>query len=490
MTDDEKIVEALSSLGSMSSEMLAIYLEMDIASVRAILPLFDGNLWFQQADNLWHVMDEEGQEIYEQLARQEAARQKLPKYISALTKLRGLVSWCESTPIPLDRWTTNGVSKWMKQYNAALNLCQDLEDDLSERYIYEDLIDELTDLLSQAEQYKSYLPKQLVSKYADDRIRNSEAFSVLSHKPIHIVDAEMANTPINIFRRRFGGAQLQREDMPLIVHHASEEKLHYNCADVFYERMARIPELLREEEREYFKAYQQGNMAARDAIIESAIPSAMALAVKFLYDEDEYGLDIVPISHHISYEDLVQYVALIICESFNEYYPTPVTQFKRFALTNIRKRLGNFIVQEECILSYRKPSALELNGYHSSLHDTDEYASLGAYNYSKTSTSADVDYISVYGMEKDDFETWVAYIKDHPIRMVKELYQEICEELAMYLSAPLTSSQVMPASTPVVEEPVDTPKSKEAYTLDANSVRQQVFDNFQPNLQPDMEMQV
>ena len=131
MTDDEKIVEALSSLGSMSSEMLAIYLEMDIASVRAILPLFDGNLWFQQADNLWHVMDEEGQEIYEQLARQEAARQKLPKYISALTKLRGLVSWCESTPIPLDRWTTNGVSKWMKQYNAALNLCQDLEDDLS-----------------------------------------------------------------------------------------------------------------------------------------------------------------------------------------------------------------------------------------------------------------------------------------------------------------------------------------------------------------------
>ena len=186
----------------------------------------------------------------------------------------------------------------------------------------------------------------------------------------------------------------------------------------------------------------------------------------------------------------MQYVALIICESFNEYYPTPVTQFKRFALTNIRKRLGNFIVQEECILSYRKPSALELNGYHSSLHDTDEYASLGAYNYSKTSTSADVDYISVYGMEKDDFETWVAYIKDHPIRMVKELYQEICEELAMYLSAPLTSSQVMPASTPVVEEPVDTPKSKEAYTLDANSVRQQVFDNFQPNLQPDMEMQV
>ena len=33
-------------------------------------------------------------------------------------------------------------------------------------------------------------------------------------------------------------------------------------------------------------------------------------------------------------------------------------------------------------------------------------------------------------------------------------------------------------------------KVKDAETLEGNSVRQQVFDNLQPNLQPDIEMQV
>lgn len=120
-------------------------------------------------------------------------------------------------------------------------------------------------------------------------------------------------------------------------------------------------------------------MTARDAIIESVMPSALALAVKFLPDEDE--ADIVPIFHRVSYDDLVQYAALIICESFDEYYPTPVTHFKRFALSNIRKRMSEFIVREECVLSYRKPSALELHDYRPSAREEDYYTFLGSDKY-------------------------------------------------------------------------------------------------------------
>lgn len=466
MTDDEKIVEALSSLGSMSSEMLAIYLEMDVASVRAILPIFDGDLWFQQSDDLWHVMDEEGRKLYDERERAKVLLQKSPIYFSALRKLRKLVHWAQISSVPMERWTINGVSKWVARYEAALDLCKDFETDVFERYIDGDIIDELAKLLFLAEQYTKNLPQHLVSQYTNNRIRKSEAYSVRRRKPIHIAEAIEKETPINIFRRQLSGAQLQMDDLPLIKHYASEEKAHYHLEDLFCERMARIPELLSEEELEYFTAYQQGDMSARDAIIESVMPSAIGLVLGYYQNNkedyeasawvhDAYNPDDNPDIRRVSYDDLVQYAALIVCESFDDYYPNPITQFKQFALSNISKRLGDFITQEECMLSDRKPSSYDLYCGHMSLRDPHDYISLGSLRHTSNSSN-DIDYLAVYGMTEQEYKTWFAYIKKRAFTIAYKIAHKIDSD----------------ASTPEVDKPTEShPESIESKQQDRIRLR-------------------
>jgi len=65
VTDEEKILDALTSLGCMSSEMISIYLDFDIKSVRSILSIFEYTLWFQIEKDSWRILDAEGIRILE-----------------------------------------------------------------------------------------------------------------------------------------------------------------------------------------------------------------------------------------------------------------------------------------------------------------------------------------------------------------------------------------------------------------------------------------
>lgn len=144
-------------------------------------------------------------------------------YNKALQKLKSLVDWAETTPIPLENWSINGVTKWMNQYDACLDLCKCLEVDFSEKYIDEDLYYSISELLSVAENHTDRLPLKTVSEYKNEKLKNGDLEIFIRHNPIHISEAAAARVPINIYRRRLGGAQIQMEDLPLIQLCATEE---------------------------------------------------------------------------------------------------------------------------------------------------------------------------------------------------------------------------------------------------------------------------
>lgn len=276
--------------------------------------------------------------------------------MTAKNNLEKLTLWGKTTPIPMGEWTINGVSKWLKAYEKCMTLCQCLDVDYADGEINEELYFELTDYISQIEEFTRLLPKDVVRVYQNSLLRNSLS-NTWHRDKISINEAEYWNCPINIYRQHIGALQ-DIVDLASVVHFVVPEKHNYTRGDLYLERLTRIPELLYDEEMEYFDAYQQGNISARDAIIEATLPSIVALAVKFQHPKNE--AEYIPISHRILLEDLVQYAVLIAIESFETYHPSPVYNFKKHALLHIKRQMCNYIAKEEFLLSYRRVSIEEL----------------------------------------------------------------------------------------------------------------------------------
>ena len=278
------------------------------------------------------------------------------KYLKAKDNLEHLSLWGKTTPIPMGKWSINGVSKWLKAYEKCMTLCQCLDVDYADGEIDEELYFELTDYISQIEEFTRLLPKDVVREYQNSLLRNSLS-NTWNRDKISINEAEYWNFPINIYRQYIGGLH-DIVDLTSVMHLVVPEKRYYTRGDLYLERLTRIPELLYDEEMEYFDAYQQGNISARDAIIEATLPSIVALTVKFQHQKNE--AEYIPISHRILLEDLVQYAVLIAIESFETYHPSPVYNFKTHALSHIKRQLCNYIAKEELLLSYRRVSIEEL----------------------------------------------------------------------------------------------------------------------------------
>lgn len=207
--------------------------------------------------------------------------------------------------------------------------------------------------------------------------------------------------PINIKRRYSRCTPITLDKYKQIAPQPVLGRYIPNYSDLFIYNLSVIPDLTEEEETFLFERAKAGDSAARDAIIESVLPAAIVLAFEFLAEKDTQ--DMIPIIHRVSYGDMVQYAALIVCESFEEYNPTSISRFSQYALANIRKRLGYYIVQEECLLSYRRPTLIEQSMECSFEHENDNHDALGCYSKPKEKI-AEIDYLSYYGMSKENFD--------------------------------------------------------------------------------------
>lgn len=319
-------------------------------------PGLEYNDWSEVVRKLSKSDDENVEEQYEAIATPQVPISIVEKYVTVKDKLERLVEWGEFTPIPFERWGMNGVSKWLNAYEKCITLCQCLEIDYADGFINDDLYAVIKEKLSFLESCTKSLPENVVNAYKNSKVKESISRIWLPGK-ISIQEAESRNVPINIFRQQVGGAR-RLTDLSNSIHLIVPIKERYSRGDLYLEQLSRIPDLIQEEELEYFAAYQQGNESARDAIIESVIPSGVALATRYLHKYDE--IEFLPITYRTTLEDLVQYVALIVTEAFESYYPSTVSSFKKHALDNIKRRLGEFVVKEECLLSYRRPTVEEL----------------------------------------------------------------------------------------------------------------------------------
>lgn len=163
-------------------------------------------------------------------------------YKKALTKLLQMVDWAEKTPIPLEKWTVNGVSKWLKQYKECLDLCKCIELDHIENSIDESLYNDISDAISKLEEYTSLLPKieVLNESYID-----KGAF-------------------INFYRRR-------------------NIRVPDNCSrkDKYLTLVSSITPITSSEFKKLVKHYHKGEKSALDAIVESYLPLIYKIAEEF-----------------------------------------------------------------------------------------------------------------------------------------------------------------------------------------------------------------
>lgn len=88
----------------------------------------------------------------------------------------------------------------------------------------------------------------------------------------------------------------------------------------------------------------------------------------------------------------------------------------------------------------------------------DNYASIGSNRYTTRSNSDNVDYVSTYGMEKDEFEIWIAYVKTHPIKIVRDLYIEGNREMSSRQKFSVSSPQIIGHIVPSLPKTIESEK--------------------------------
>ena len=164
------------------------------------------------------------------------------RYSKALDKLTSMINWVESSPVQIQYWSSIGASKWEKQYEECVELCNCLDFDYSEHNIDDSLYSRITSALSIVEKYTNKLPDYTFIK--GDYLREK--------------------IPANYGRRR----QIK---VP--------QKL--SPKDKYITLISSIPALTHYERKELIKRYNNGDKTAFDAIIESYLPSVYKIAQQF-----------------------------------------------------------------------------------------------------------------------------------------------------------------------------------------------------------------
>lgn len=250
-------------------------------------------------------------------------------YEKALSKLQRMVEWADTSSVPLEKWTVNGVSKWAKQYKECLELCKCLELDYFENSIDDALYNDIASAISKVEEYTSLLPKikALDERYLDD------------------------SNSLNYSRRR----KVKIPD-------------YYSRKDKYLTLVSSIPPTTSSERKKLLKRYHDGDKSALDAIIESYLPLIYNMAVQFhsLYPhidiQDFFGEGVeVFVYNYVLYEsryrNIIGYIMAAVKSRMAKYvgytFPNFCVPSKSIQLIT---QIERFIEKYECTYGER-PSA-------------------------------------------------------------------------------------------------------------------------------------
>ena len=358
MTEDEQILETLTKLGTLTPEAISIYLEMNVSEVKSILSIFEDDLWYQPQKGRWHILDDAERKKIEW---EQEHKKKDRAYSLAIRKAEGLINWIAQSPVEIEFWTERGISKWVIQYKSVQDVCREMEADCAVGHISEDILTYLHGLLTQIEEIYNRIPSDKLNLVLSILKNNQPLF--FTHESIHIKDADTIKLPINVYRRLIETKDITLDNLATIKHVSARETDCYTYDDLFAERISRILPLNREEEDEYFNAYNKGNESARDAIIESTLSSIWALSnnIHCLLQVEYEELDNDPLLSKLpSVYDIFQQACLIAIESFENYFYTPYTRFETHAKLSISKHIADYLFDDLSIISWKKPEKFDV----------------------------------------------------------------------------------------------------------------------------------
>ena len=221
-------------------------------------------------------------------------------YKNVIEKLRGLIDWAETSPVPLEKWSISGVSKWSKSYKECLESCKCLELDYFEQNIEESLYNEISTALSQVEEYTARLPKvkAIDTSYLDSSIS------------------------VNVARRR----KIKVPD-------------YYSRKDKYLTLISSIPPTTNYERKKLIKRYHEGDKAALDAIIESFLPMIYNMALQFH--------EIYP---NIDIQDFVGEGACVLASEFAKYEEKYGRMALGYTMGSVKNRMAMFAAESNLLI--------------------------------------------------------------------------------------------------------------------------------------------
>lgn len=264
------------------------------------------------------------------------------KYDRAQKQANYLLGWLEKKGEPIQTWSTSTTNRWARIYLECQSVLASMDDDFSFNMISDELYLTCKSLLEKVGAIYATIPQDKLLK-SSLSINQKAVLTKLSNWRTFKRQLQHIQFPINIQRRIAVDMPLNREDIHNYVLLAAEEKDKYSYSDLFIEQMSRMSPLLDSEEYEYFKRYREGDISARDAIIEALMPTLIARIKAYCYNHCEFLFD-----------DLLQDSILTVLEAFEYYHISRYSSFKSYAIACVNYSI-NTNASRLCPLKTKHP---------------------------------------------------------------------------------------------------------------------------------------
>lgn len=251
------------------------------------------------------------------------------KYDKALNKANNLLKWEERKSRSIRYWSLDSINRWVNHYQGCQQLFSSLEDDFAGNMISVDLYQQSKTYLSQLNSIYSKIPQETLFKCKSLVPKGSSDYR-LSSRYLHL--------PINVQRRFAVAMPRQRKDLRNFISLSASEKDYHTYSDLYLEQILRIPYLTKADENKYFEQYLKGDENAKDAIVESYLPTIYNIAQKYVAQSPD-----------IDIQDLIGEGVYTLCSAIPYYNPSFPARLITFAMHGIRRAMYEYVLHNSIV---------------------------------------------------------------------------------------------------------------------------------------------
>jgi RNA polymerase primary sigma factor len=170
-------------------------------------------------------------------------------------------------------------------------------------------------------------------------VLHKEAF-VYQHKIIELPlsNLQYKNLPINHQRRLSVEFPKKHEDLRHFALLSNSDKDFFSYSDLYIEQILRIPYLTKTDENKYFEQYLKGDENAKDAIVESYLPTIYNIAQKYVAQSPD-----------IDIQDLIGEGVYALCKAIPYYEPSSPARLITFAMHGIRAAMYEYVLHNRIV---------------------------------------------------------------------------------------------------------------------------------------------